>query len=230
METKPRTKNIQSLAGIGRRILGRAEVEKAVRGSASIYEACARLGVQNSAVYRAMKRFGITKPAAWSDRHRFMIGRFRRLRPLAVLTSKTNRQFIGILIGTEGAIMVKFDKPTNNTGLIISISMTDRTWVARFTSLCGVGPPRLSRSSYQNHSDVWSKTIIGLRALMVLREVLPYLLGEKRLEALRAIEFFSPTGYRRGHFSARDIWLPSDFPLRRKGPSSAQALGRQRSE
>lgn len=125
-------------------------MEKAVRESGSVYDACTELGVHNSSIYRAMKKFGITKPTAWSVRHRFMMGRFRRLRPRAVLTSSVDRQFIGILIGTEGAIMTKFDKLTNNTGLIISISMTDRPWVARFTSLSGVGPP--SHKIYRSES------------------------------------------------------------------------------
>jgi hypothetical protein len=47
---------------------------------------------------------------------------------------------------------------------------------------------------------------MGLRALRVLNEVLPYLYGTKKEEALRAISFFSPTGYKKGIHRGPDIF------------------------
>lgn len=49
------------------------------------------------------------------------------------------------------------------------------------------------------------------------REILPFLIGQKLEEAKRALEFFSPDGYREGKYSAYDVWPDDEFPLRKRG-------------
>jgi len=91
--------------------------------------------------------------------------------------------------------------------------MTDRPWVAKFSELCGLGLPHHIPPQKSGYKDVWQKTIKGLRALIILKDVLPYLMGEKLREAQAAIDFFSSTGYRKGKFRPADVWTPASFPL-----------------
>jgi hypothetical protein len=70
--------------------------------------------------------------------------------------------------------------------------------------------------SKPGYKEVWQKSIKGLRALIVLKDVLPYLMGEKLREAQAAIDFFSPTGYRKGRFRPADVWNPVGFAYRYK--------------
>jgi hypothetical protein len=70
--------------------------------------------------------------------------------------------------------------------------------------------------SKPGYKEVWQKSIKGLRALIVLKDVLPYLMGEKLREAQAAIDFFSPTGYRKGRFRRADVWNPVGFAYRYK--------------
>lgn len=129
--------------------------------------------------------------------------------------------WVGLMVGTECGLLATYEKTFGSTELKISLGMTDREYVANFARICKVGPPRYSAPSAIGRSIVWSKNLKGLRALLVLKEVLPYLLGGKLKQARRAIEFFSPTGYRRGKFTSLDVWPPSDFPSR-KGPKPKQ--------
>jgi hypothetical protein len=62
------------------------------------------------------------------------------------------------------------------------------------------------------------RSVKGLRALLILKDVLPYLMGEKLREAEAAIEFFSTTGYRKGRFRESEVWSPASFPHRYEAP------------
>jgi hypothetical protein len=96
--------------------------------------------------------------------------------------------------------------------------MTDRPWVAKFSELCGLGPPRHVPPNKPGYKEVWVRSVKGLRALLILEDVLPYLMGEKLREAEAAIEFFSPTGYRKGRFRPSEVRSPASFPYRYETP------------
>ena len=192
---------------------------RALRNSKSVYDVCKQLGVQNGSVYRAMRRFRISNPPAWHETHKERVATLRRSGISSIIHRESDRAYVGILIGTKAAIMARYENRYKNTKLLVPLGMTDRPWVAKFARLCRLGPPSLRPSHKKGHSDVWYKEISGLRALIILKDVRRYLLGEKLAEARRATEFFSPTGYRRGEYRSSDVWPPSEFPLRRKGPS-----------
>lgn len=120
--------------------------------------------------------------------------------------------YVADMIGTEGTITSGYDSTINSTRLKIQLGMTDGPWVEKFAELCGVGPPLKIPPKYRRLKDVFISQVRGLRALLILRDVLPFLMGGKLKEAKRALEFFSPTGCRRGRYRAMDIWNPSEFP------------------
>jgi hypothetical protein len=163
-----------------------------------------------------MKRFGIPKPTIWAEAHRFKIGRLRKLGLSTIIESETGKAYVGIVLGTEGGLTVGYQTHRAITELRLIVSMTDRPWVAKFSELCGLGPPRHMPPSKPGYKEVWQKSIKGLRALIVLKDVLPYLMGEKLREAQAAIDFFSPTGYRKGRFRPADVWNPVGFAYRYK--------------
>ena len=121
------------------------------------------------------------------------------------------------MIGTECGLLATYERSFGSTVLKVALVMTDREYVAKFAEICNLSPPNRTRHRPLGTAHVWRRDLKGLRALMVLKEVLPYLLGNKLKQAIRAIEFFSPTGYRRGFFTSDDVWPPSEFP-NRKGP------------
>jgi len=192
------------------------DIRAAVVNSRSVYEACTLLAAHNGSVYRAMKRFGIPKPTTWAEAHRFKIGRLRKLGLSTIIESETGKAYVGIVLGTEGGMTVGYQTHRAITELRLSVSMTDRPWVAKFSELCGLGPPRHMPPSKPGYKEVWQKSIKGLRALLVLKDVLPYLMGEKLREAQAAIDFFSPTGYRKGRFRPANVWNPISFAYRYK--------------
>jgi len=104
----------------------------------------------------------------------------------------------------------------DETVLLVIVRMTDKEWVSRFAEITQSTPPGLGKRRPPK-KNMWEKSITGLRALRLLQEIMPYLVGGKREEARRALEFFSPTGYRRGLFRNSEIWPREDFPLRRTG-------------
>lgn len=118
------------------------------------------------------------------------------------------------MVGGEGCIAADYIKKRNTTFLVLAVRMSDRGWVDHFAHL--VGLPRSGERKKGVYKKMWDKTTSGLRALRVLREILPYLYGSKKAEAAKAIELFSPTGYRPGKHSAEEIWPSSEFPLRKR--------------
>lgn len=190
------------------------DVIAAVSNSTSIHEACRLLAASNGSVYNAMRRFEIPKPAAWAQRHRYAVGRLRKLNLSCIIESEPDRAYAGVMLGTEGAITVGFQAHRNFTELRLILGMTDRPWVAKFAEICCLGPPRRIPAKRAGYKDVWQKTVKGLRALMILRDVSPYLMGERLREAQAALDFFSSTGYRKGRVKPSDVWKPADFPFR----------------
>ena len=107
----------------------------------------------------------------------------------------------------------------NSTMIELSISMTDPAPVFQFSGIVGLArpsKPKPVQTGTPNHNPKWLKSVTGLRALRVLGEIQPFLFGEKAREVERALAFFSPTGYRQGHFRPIDIWPREEFPLRRR--------------
>lgn len=139
------------------------------------------------------------------------VGRLRKLHPRRIVKKSSDRLYVGSLIGTEGTITCSFDSTINSTKLKIQLGMTDRPWVDKFAGVCGVGPPLRLPPKYKRQKDVFISQLSGLRALIVLRDALPFLMGGKRKEAQGALEFFSPTGYRKGRYKAWEIWDPSVY-------------------
>ena len=160
------------------------------------------------------RRFDIPKPAIWAEAHRFKIGRLRKLCLSTIIESESGKVYAAIILGTEGALTLGFQVRLAQTELRLIVGMTDKPWVAKFSELCGLGPPRRIPPRKPGYKEVWQKSVKGLRALMILKDVLPYLMGEKLREAQTAIEFFSPTGYRKGRFRPSDVWTPVSFPYR----------------
>jgi hypothetical protein len=189
-----------------KRILGAEEVRNAIENSASVYQACSLLKVSNGSVYKAMRRFGIAKPQIWNETHAIRRSKLRRQNPSSIVESEMNRLYVATLIGTDGSITLGYDKHNRKTRLKVVLGMTDRAWVASFSSICGVGSPRRIPARIEGHKDVWQKSITGFRALIVLQDVLGHLMGVRLLEAQAAIGFFSPTGYREGKIRAGEVW------------------------
>lgn len=131
----------------------------------------------------------------------------RKSVPLLVLGDLEARVFVATMIGTEGSVTCSYNGRQKQTELVVRLDMTDREWVAKFASAVGLSPPPAEgRYHGENRRKVFTRNPMGLRALRILNEVLPYLYGTKRAEALRAIDFFSPTGYRTGIHRPAEIF------------------------
>ncbi|MDA4135621.1 MAG: hypothetical protein OK449_01305 [Thaumarchaeota archaeon] len=131
----------------------------------------------------------------------------RKTVPPRVLGTKEDRVFVAAMIGTEGSITSSYDKEQRQTELVLRIDMTDREWVAKFAATVGLSaPPTVGRYHGEGHKRIFSRNPQGLRALIILHEILPYLCGTKKVEAQRAIDFFSPTGYKKGEHRADEIY------------------------
>ena len=130
------------------------------------------------------------------------------------------------LFGGEGSIAADYNEKYDRTFLVTLLRMSDKEWVDHFSQL--VGLPKSGSRSRGEFKTQWDKTLVGKRALRFLREILPYLYGSKKAEAIRAIEFFSPDGYHKGKHSSVDIWPSSDFPSRKRPLHSEPNKGRPR--
>jgi hypothetical protein len=141
--------------------------------------------------------------------------------PETVIKSWEDRAWVGGLNQGEGCTQSHYVERSDSTTVDISIAMTDFAPIYKFSQLVGLSAPGRPR----NRNDIklkplWRKEFAGLRTLRVLREILPFTVGEKAREIQRALEFFGPTGTRRGCFRPGQIWPPDEFPLRRRLGSS----------
>jgi len=139
--------------------------------------------------------------------------------PAVVIRALEDRSWVGGLSQGEGCTESHYAKLVDSTTIELSISMTDSAPVFQFSDIVGLprpSKPKPPQTAEPNHKPKWLKAVTGLRALRVLGEIQPFLFGEKAREVERALAFFSPTGYRQGHFRPIDIWPREEFPLRRR--------------
>ncbi len=189
--------------------------EMVVTTSTTREEAVSKLGYAGaSLIYRYSKRFGVELPAQWTKRPN--LGRQnQRGIPDTIIPTTDGRAWVGGLVQGEGSIKCHYVRPTDTTTLDISTGMTDPVPIFKLSEYYGLSRPAKPRA-HKDWNPVWNKNVGGLRALRVLREILPFLVGEKLREAEKALEFFSPYGCRRGHYRAGDIWPPDKFALRKR--------------
>jgi len=135
--------------------------------------------------------------------------------PEVVIRETNDRAWVGALVQGETSIESHYIKISDSTTLDIDLKMTDPQSVFRFADLCGLPRPDRPLKQRNRWQPVWRKNIAGIRALRVLKEIQPFLVGQKHREAQKALDFFDSNGYRRGCFFSSVIWPPDEFPLRR---------------
>jgi hypothetical protein len=135
--------------------------------------------------------------------------------PAVIITTSEDRSWIGGFLQGEGCIQSHFVKGSNSTTLDLAVGLTDQAPVFKFADFCRVSRP-VNPRSYKNSKPAWIKSVTGVRAVRILTEILPFLVGGKLLEAERALIFFGPNGYHRGHFRPADIWPANEFPFRKR--------------
>lgn len=174
-----------------------------------------------SLVYYHMKKLRIPRPVSWSHRPDAKIQQ-QSLVPLVLIAENEQRAWVGALIQGEGCIQCRYVEESGSTQLQLSLSMVDPAPIFTLARYYGLQSPRKPTKNHQ-WKPLWRKNISGLRALRTLQEILPFLRGQKRNEANKAIVFFSPDGYHGGHFGNEDIWPRDEFPLRSKRRGSTQS-------
>jgi hypothetical protein len=192
-----------------------AYFEDIVKTSRTRNEAASRLGYRDAKmVWYHARKLGIQVPDRWHRRpHLAMV--LRRNIPEIVIPTTVARSWVASIIQGEGCIQSGYDKGGDYTFLALDVSMVDSAPIFRLSEYFGLDPPSKPVKNHQ-WKLLWHKNVAGLRALRVLREITPFLVGQKRKEAEKALSFFSPMGLHRGCFRNRDIWPRSDFPLRTK--------------
>jgi len=164
------------------------------------------VGVSKVTSRELMQRCKIDSPESWE--HHFAVGtKDGRRIPDVIISNEWDRTFVGTLVGTEGAITCRYEKTQRKTALLVIVEMTDRDYIARFAEIVGLSQPMsIGRFTLPGHRAKFRRTLMGLRALRVLREVTPMMYGDKKREARIAIESFAPTGYREGLVVPADVW------------------------
>jgi hypothetical protein len=202
----------------------RAYFEAVVKSSKSRVESARQLGYRDTKViWHHMKRLGIKGPDEWHRRPK--VAQLRREGiPVVIIPTPEGRKWVAGLLQGEGCIQSRYAAEVDKTVLDLDVAMTDSGPVFRFSEYVGLSHPA---KPVKNHDwkPNWHKNVSGLRALRVLREILPFLLGDKKKEADRAIAFFGSFGDCKGCFRNRDIWPTSEFPWRTKKRGSPSAAG-----
>jgi DNA-binding transcriptional ArsR family regulator len=179
-------------------------------------EAVRTLGYANpSVVYYHLKKFGIPHPPQWKLKPGVSKQRRGRVSDV-ILKTEGDRGWVGGLTQGEGCIRVHYSRKSDDTVLELSVGMTDPAPVFSFCDLCGRKRPAKPSPRLNPRKPMWIGVIGGLRAYRVLQEILPFLEGQKLEEAKRALEFFAPDGYRKGQWTAYDVWPEGEFPLRKR--------------
>lgn len=192
-----------------------ANFEEVVRTSKTTQEAVDRLGYATpSVVYYHLKKFGIERPRLWNERPSLREFMQRKI-PAVIIPATVGRCWVAGLVQGEGCFQARFRKQADATYLNLDVSMADPEPVFTFSDYVGLSHPS---KPVKNHGwkPNWHKNVSGLRALKVLQEIHPFLLGEKLKEAEKAIAFFTPFGIHSGCFGNRDIWPTGEFPWRTK--------------
>jgi hypothetical protein len=193
--------------------------EEIVRTSERATEAAAKMGYRGPGTIRYhMRKFGIPYPYEWSRRPDTSLAMQRSI-PEVVIPTTVGRCWVAGLIQGEGCIQSLYRLATYVTYLQLDVSMVDSAPINKLSEYYGL-PHSMRTVKNHNWRPQWRKNIAGLRALRVLQEILPFLVGQKLKEAEKALDFFSPRGLRRGCYRNGDIWPQSEFPLRTKGRGS----------
>jgi len=198
--------------------------EEIVRTSKTTKEAVSRLGYSTpSTVYYHLKKFGVERPSQWNERPWTREVNQRKI-PAVIIPTTVGRCWVAGLTQGEGCIQAKFVRQVDATYLNLDVSMADPEPVFTFSDYVGLSHPS---KPVKNHDwkPNWHKNVSGLRALRVLQEIRPFLLGEKVKEAEKAIAFFAPYGIHYGCFRNLDIWPTSEFPWRTKKRGSLPGSG-----
>lgn len=177
----------------------REYVESAVRSAYSQREAARSLGYKDpKMVAYQMKKLGIGRPEQWNKRPSVSWARREGI-PKVIIQTSIGRNWVAGLTQGETCIQSRYDKNADATVLQLDTAMVDSAPIFLLSDYVGMKKPS---KPVKNHSwkPVWHKNVSGLRALRVLQEILPYLLGERRKEAEKAIAFFSPFGRHEGSF------------------------------
>lgn len=135
--------------------------------------------------------------------------------PETIIPSMKDRLWVAGLIQGEGCIESFYVEATDCAALLLTLGMTDPAVVFKYSDLIGL--PRPAKPHIRpGEKPIWRKSIVSLRAIRVLREITPLLLGDKLREAERALAFFDGDGYHVGCVRPQEIWPTSEFPLRRR--------------
>jgi hypothetical protein len=204
----------------------RLDFEDAISASPSPKDVALLFHCNRSTIYNTLKRFGLRPPAQWGSNATAAFHAASAKVPEIIIEKEIDRAWAASLFGGEGCIAADYYPRDDNTYLVTLIRMSDKDWIDHFAQL--VGLPESGRRQRGKYKTQWDKTLVGKRAIRFLVEILPYLYGSKKKEALRAIEFFSPDGHRPGRHSSLKIWPSSDFPLRKRPLNSKPNEGRPR--
>jgi hypothetical protein len=135
--------------------------------------------------------------------------------PEVIIRNTEDRFWVAALIQGEGCIESFYVEATDCTAILLTIGMTDSAVVFKYSDLIGLPRPAKSRNRGED-KPIWRKSIVSMRAIRILREITPLLLGDKLREAERALNFFDNDGYHEGCVRPQQIWPTSEFPLRRR--------------
>ena len=204
-----------------------AYFENIVDTSKTRGEAMNRLGYSTPGpIYHHLERLGIPRPKEWSRKPGVRLQR-QSLVPEIIIADPVNRAWVGGLIQGEGCIQCRYSRHTQSTCLELDVSLVDSAPIRKLSGYyCLKFPVR----PIPNHewTPQWRKSVFGLRALRIVKEILPNLTGQKLREAEKAIAFFSPVGYHHGRFGNQDIWPREEFPLRTKRRGGANVSMQRR--
>jgi hypothetical protein len=212
-------KERRALHGESRPAFGNSEwlryFEKVVKTSKTRGEAMNRLGYSTPGpIYHHLERLGIPRPKEWARKLGVRLQR-QSLVPEIIIADPVDRAWVGGLIQGEGCIQCRYNTESHSTSLELDVALVDPAPIRR---LSGYYRLKFPARPIPNHewTPQWRKSVFSLRALRILQEIFPYLVGQKQREAQKAIEFFSPNGYHQGCFGNRDVWPREEFPLRTK--------------
>ncbi len=136
--------------------------------------------------------------------------------PEVIIAAEEDRAWVGALAQGEGCIGTHYVKLSDSTAINLTVGMIDSAPVFKFADLCGLSRPGKARRRPEGLQPIWVENVAGLRALRILREIHPFLVGEKQREVETAFEVFGINGYHRGRILPIDVWPPDEFPLRRR--------------
>ena len=168
-----------------------------------------------------LHKLGIERPLQWSKKPWNREAHQRHI-PEVIIPSKIGRLWVAGLVQGEGCFQARFYEEYDVTRFNIDVSMADSEPVFKFSDYVGLSHPS---KPVKNHDwkPNWHKNVSGLRAFRVLREIRPFLLGEKLKEAEKALAFFSPDGSHPGCFGNLEVWPRDAFPWRTKKRGSVPA-------